>query len=89
MNKFSTTQDEKIQIDFTRYESPTYAISVGVATLTNTPVCDLKPIFNSTNEEAINDIFDHTYPNEKLVVDVEIDGWAVTIRNNGELTISG
>jgi hypothetical protein len=89
MNKFNTTQDENIQIDFTRYESPSYAISVAIATLTNTAVCDLKPIFNATNAEAINNMFDHTYTNEKLVVDLEIDGWAVTIRNNGELTVSG
>lgn len=88
MNEKTTTQSETINVDYSKYESPSNAIAASIAAIENTDITELEPLFASFDSEALDRLFAHPNTNENLVVDLLINGYAVTIQTNGKLIIS-
>ena len=87
MNNRNATEDGEIKVDYTEYESVSYAIIDSLATIKETEVTELDPLFNSVDLEAVDRLFEGN-TNDDLIIEQMIDGYVVTIRGDGELTIS-
>lgn len=81
------TEDKGLTVDYTGYESVSYAIIDTLATIKETEITGLKPLYNSVDLEAVDQLFEAN-TKDNLTVEQVIDGHTITIRGDGKLTIS-
>lgn len=79
---------DKLTVDYHEYESPTHAIVASIASLENTAVTDIDPLFNSIDTESLNQMLFHaTNHDHPVAVETEIKSYQVTVQSDGTVTV--
>ncbi|WP_222918016.1 HalOD1 output domain-containing protein [Natrinema sp. SYSU A 869] len=88
MNPHDIDRGGDIHVDYTEYESVSHALAVTIAAVEDIRVTELDPLFEYVHLEALNRLVQQTEAADDLIIDMIIDGHAVTIRDDGWLTVS-
>lgn len=87
MNKHSINGNTLAETDYSKYETIGHAITDLVASVTDTRAVDVHPLFNSTNVEALDNLFQDTDSDERLEIKISVQDFLIIIHNDGEIVI--